>query len=475
MKDRKKTKIQSKSIKKRLVGNFMIVILISVVIFEVLLFNFTRYYFYNTLEGTMTNQIKISAEYYSRYFSNVQLEYCILHSSEIFLKQTTAQVQIIDPLGNVLLDSIGYISTDKIESSDFKEAAKGKKGRWIGKFYKYKSKAMAISYPLESSDKVVGVIRYVTSLNEVDRMIRKVYMIFLAIGIIVICVAGLVSVFLADSVIYPITEVTKVAQKMADGNLSVRINKTTQDEIGKLSDTLNFMADEIEKKNAIKNEFISSISHELRTPLTAIKGWAIILNDEEFQDKYVLQDGLNIIEKESERLTILVEQLLDFSKFASGRITLKKEATEISSIIEYIDKCMRPRAKREGINFKVIYDNKTSLVTIDIDRIKQVLINILDNAFKFTPHGKMVILSVIQEENYLVICVKDSGYGISEEEIPKVKEKFYKGQYEQCENGLGLSICDEIIKIHEGILLIESKLGEGTTVYVKLPLSEKNI
>src|SRR5690606_32008639 len=147
-------------------------------------------------------------------------------------------------------------------------------------------------------------------------------------------ISGLVSIFLANSIVKPLKEVTQVAAKMANGQLKVRSNIKLKDEIGKLSDTLNYMAEELIKKEQIKNDFISSISHELRTPLTSIKGWAVTLKSEDIQENEIILDGLNIIEKESDRLTAMVEELLDFSKFVSGRIKLEKDHFEISSTIE---------------------------------------------------------------------------------------------------------------------------------------------
>src|SRR5690606_31743206 len=144
--------------------------------------------------------------------------------------------------------------------------------------------------------------------------IMNIAKILLLVGFLVVLISGIVSLFLAETIIRPLQEVTKVAEKMADGQLKVRSRKRFDDEIGKLSDTLNFMAEELIKKEQLKNDFISSISHELRTPLTSIKGWAITLNSGEV-DRNLLKDGLNIIEKESDRLSDLVEELLDFSRY----------------------------------------------------------------------------------------------------------------------------------------------------------------
>lgn len=462
-------KAQFESIKKRMLVNFMLVIFISVIIFETLLIGFTRHYFYNNVEGILTNQIKLSADFYGRYFSNTSLHDNIMDNVDIFWKQTTAQVQIVNLDGKILMDSTGFMLDKNINSIDFQAALKGEKGKQIVKTGYDNSRTMTISYPLMSGNNIVGVIRFITSLKEVDKTINRINLIFLTIGLTVIIIGGIVSVFLSQSIIRPIKELKKAAKEMADGNLKIRVNTMKNDELGSLGDTLNYMADEIEKREIIKNEFISSVSHELRTPLTAIKGWAVTLNSDNYSDKDILSDGLKIIEKESERLTVMVEELLDFSKFISGRVTLRKEVTYIEDTADYIEKYMKPRAEREGINFEVICEENLPLIEVDISRIKQVLINLLDNAFKFTDRGGRVVLKVWQEGKNIVFSVEDNGCGISDEDLPRIKDKFYKGKNSKSQNGLGLSICDEIVNMHKGKLTIESKLGEGTIALVKIP------
>ena len=265
------------------------------------------------------------------------------------------------------------------------------------------------------------------------------------------------------------SEVTAVAESMAAGNFQIRSTKKRDDEIGKLSDTLNYMADEITKREELKNDFISSVSHELRTPLTSIMGWAITLQSEKFQQKETLDDGLGIIAKESERLTQMVEELLDFSKFVSGRTKLQYEAVDLAELLEHIRKQMTPRAVRENIDFTVSYPEGMPALLTDANRLKQVFINILDNALNFSAAGGSVRFQAEVSEKEYIFTVTDSGCGIAEEELPMVKEKFYKGKSSHSRNGIGLSICEEIVTLMGGRLEISSELNVGTTVVVTLP------
>ncbi len=459
-----------KSIKNRLVGNFVLVIIITLAIVEILLINVVKQYYYNSIEEMISNQIELSAELYSRYFSSYSIEDIIMDNIDFFWTQTSAQVQILDLSGNILMDSIGVIESAPIQSSDFKKAIKGEKGKWVGKVAYHDSKVMAISYPLKSDDETVGLIRFITSLKETNKTIMAFAFIFILVGLVVVIISGLVSIILSNGIVRPLREITATAEHMAAGQLKARNPKRYDGEIGKLSETLNFMAEEILKKEQVKNQFISSVSHELRTPLTSIKGWAITLKSGDFNDKTLLHDGLEIIEKESDRLTFMVEELLDFSKFISGNISLNKEDVDIVKVMEHITKQLSLKAANKSIDFNLSYEENLPLLLVDENKIKQVFINILDNAFRFTPENGQVIFSARQERGYVIVCVTDNGYGISKEDLPYIKDKFYKGKSSNSNNGLGLSICDEIIKLHDGELDIKSELGQGTDVCVLLPI-----
>lgn len=464
------------SIKIRLVGNFMLIIVITVLILEVFLFNAIKEYYYKSMEEILSNQVAFSSEYYSRYFSASSLEDIVLDDVDVFWYQTSAQVQILDHNGNVLMDSIGVIhSEDSIKTIDVISALQGNIGSWIGNVEYDIDPVIAVSHPLMVEGKIVGVLRFISSLRETNKIITKAYKMLAIIGITVIAISGIVSYFLANTIVKPLNEVTQVAQKMADGQLKVRSVKRFDDEIGQLSDTLNYMAEELIRKEKLKNDFISSISHELRTPLTSIKGWAVTLKSDELSSNDLLRDGLDIIEKESDRLSDIVEDLLDFSRLVSGRITLEKDEIDIIESIELISKQLRPKAENKNIQFNVIYEPDITYIIADENRIKQVLINLLDNAFKFTQEGGTVTLRVNKNDDFLVIEVADNGPGIPEEDIPYIKEKFYKGRNSKSHTGLGLSICDEIVKLHGGFMEIKSKFGEGTVVIVSLPLRGVNL
>lgn len=458
-----------RTIKSRLVKSFSIVIFITILVLDILLITFVRKYYYDNMNDLLKNQLQVTTNFYKKYFNLYSLEENIYDSLDSFWEQTDAQIQIYDNTGSMLMDSIGVVE-DNVKYMDVQKSLQGEKNnRWIGNVSYYDYKVMALSTPIESDGKVIGVMRLVVSLEAVDKGISNIIVFFLIISITVLIFSILVSTILAKNIVVPIKKLTIVAEEMAGGDLGVRSDTNSRDEIGKLAKTLDYMAEEIQKREQLKNEFISSISHELRTPLTAIKGWVITLDDSQ-TDKDTLKMGLNIIEKETDRLVNMVEELLDFSRLSSGKMTLNKKEVSIKAISDYIDVYMSARARRENKRLNIDLDSENKKIYVDIDRIKQVLINLLDNAFKFTEAEGTISISFSSVEGSLKIIVQDDGCGISEEDLPRVKEKFYKGKNAKSKNGIGLSICDEIVKLHDGEIFIESEEGKGTLVTVILPV-----
>lgn len=458
-----------RTIKSRLVKSFSIVIFITILVLDILLITFVRKYYYDNMNDLLKNQLQVTTNFYKKYFNLYSLEENIYDNLDSFWEQTDAQIQIYDNNGELLMDSIGVIE-DNVKYIDVQRSLQGEKNnRWIGNVSYYDYKVMALSTPIESDGKVIGVMRLVVSLEAVDKGISNIIVFFLIISITVLIFSILVSTILAKNIVVPIKKLTIVAEEMAGGDLGVRSDTNSRDEIGKLAKTLDYMAEEIQKREQLKNEFISSISHELRTPLTAIKGWVITLDDSQ-TDKDTLKMGLNIIEKETDRLVNMVEELLDFSRLSSGKMTLNKKEASIKAISDYIDVYMSARARRENKRLNINLDSENKKIYVDIDRIKQVLINLLDNAFKFTEAEGTINISFSYVEGSLKIIVQDNGCGISKEDLPRVKEKFYKGKNAKSKNGIGLSICDEIVKLHDGEIFVESEEGKGTLVTITLPV-----
>lgn len=462
------------SIGKRLVRNFSIIVIVAVIVIEIFLIIMFKEFYYSTAENELDNRLTLSIEYYNKFHFGKTIEELVVEDVKLLWSHSNSEVQILDTSGNVLLDTIGVLPTTALDTPDIQSAKGGNREFYVGYTNYTNGMIMATTGALENENgDIIGYIRVISSMQDANMAIIKTSLIIALFGILIIAITMLMSYFVAKSIIKPIEELTLVAEKMADGQYKIRSNVNTNDELGKLSNTLNLLAEEIIKKDQIKNDFISSISHELRTPLTSIKGWAVVLKGADISEKSLMNDGLNIIEKESDRLSKMVEELLDFSRFISGRIQLEKDTFNIAETCGDVAKQMKPRAEVNKIDFINDVDNEKVLIIGDENRIRQLLINLIDNAIKFTSEKGWVKLQARRENENFVMLISDNGVGISKEDLARVKEKFYKGKHSKSHSGIGLSIADEISKLHGGKLEVFSEVNIGTTVKVSIPLPKE--
>ena len=269
------------------------------------------------------------------------------------------------------------------------------------------------------------------------------------------------------------SEIAETARRIAQGDFKARLEKKNDDEIGELSDVINYMAEELANSEKLKNDFISSVSHELRTPLTAIRGWGETMLMDENIDHATLETGMGVIMRETERLSDMVEELLDFSRMQSGRMKLVKSKMDVLAELSEAVIMYTERAKREGM--LLIYDEPDLFAPVFGDRgkLRQVFINVIDNALKYSDPGDTTTVSARVEGNNIIIEVEDTGCGISATDLPKIKTKFYKANLTRRGSGIGLAVADEIIQMHGGRLDVSSVEGEGTTVTITLPIMER--
>lgn len=464
------------SIRAVITRNFVALILLTVSLLDVFLILGFRQYTYNGVRYYLEQQLNSSYYTYERYFKNVDLEMLLESDYNMIFNQSGGQVQLIGNDGQLLYDSIGAINDPVKDYPDVQSALKGQSGSRVGKVAYSDTPVLSVSRPLFSEDHgLLGVLRYTSSLAPAHRSVLTLTRYLLMLTFLVILISVIVSRFLAKGITRPIEEIQSTAIQLADGQYKKRIYMKRDDELGQLAQSINTLAAEIVRKEQVKNDFISSISHELRTPLTSIRGWAAILKDTDPEDKEVLTEGFHIIESETERLSKMVEELLDFSRYISGRITLKKDQFDITSTCEGILKQMEPRARKQEIHLMNEVNDDIVLVTADEDRIRQVLINLIDNAIKFTDPGGWVLLEARKNYPNYEIIVSDNGVGMDENELRLAKEKFYKGKHSNSHSGLGLSIAEEIIKLHNGEIQIVSEKNVGTSIRVFIPLENEAV
>ena len=300
-------------------------------------------------------------------------------------------------------------------------------------------------------------------------------MMAVAIGLLVLvllgCVAYISRQHAINSVMKSVRQITDTAKRIAAGSYGTQIRTKYDNELGELVETVNELSMKISHNEKIQAEFISQLSHELRTPLTVINGWSETLLADESMDPDTRQ-GMKVISGEAKRLTEMVMELLDFTRMQDGRMTLAVEPTDIRGEFEDTMYFYSSRCAQEGI--KLHYEeSEVDIPEIPCDgqRLRQVFLNILDNATKHGGQGKRIDGFIGTEEGNVVVRIRDYGPGIPEDEIPLVKKKFYRGSTSARGTGIGLAVCDEIVELHGGTLTLENAEGGGTLVTVRLPMS----
>ena len=271
----------------------------------------------------------------------------------------------------------------------------------------------------------------------------------------------------------PIERLTEFADTIADGSYGSQMENTRTDEIGQLTEAINYISQQTAAAEKTRTEFISQVSHELRTPLTAITGWAeTIAYDEAVQGDSLR--GIQIISREAERLTGMVMELLEFTRIQDGRFNLRIELLDISAELEDAMFTYGELLRQAGVELEYVpSEAEIPLIPGDPERLKQVFLNLLDNASKHGGDGKKVEVAIRQKGESVWITVRDHGRGIPEAELPHVKEKFYKGSSKNRGTGIGLAVCDEIVTRHGGELRVENAEGGGCRVTVILPVENK--
>ncbi|WP_308654307.1 HAMP domain-containing sensor histidine kinase [uncultured Anaerococcus sp.] len=462
------------SIKFNVIKIIMFFVITVVIGFEIFAYNSIRSYYESALTDSMKNQARINQLQFNNYMNRYDLTDIIIGDKNIFYRSNDTQVQILDNSGILLFDSLASdLIGNTIDSPDVKSAIEGKQNSTKYKRESTGESVLSLSYPLVSANQQVGIIRLTSSMDKVDKRISDDTFWYVIFGILVSLVALIVSFFAASSFVKPINDLIEVSEKLASGDYTAKAYIRGNNEITELANTLNSLSENIIIREDVKNEFISSVSHELRTPLTSIKGWAITLQAQEMQkNEDMMNQGLKIIEDEGDRLSMMVEDLLDFSRLSSSSFKYDKEKLDMVELSKQVHAQLFPRTQSQNIEFNFVTVYKEIPVFADKNRMKEVLINIIDNAIKFTSENGQIDLIIDQEDGNVFITVKDNGEGIKEDEIAFVASKFYKGSSSKSQTGLGLSICEEIAKAHGGKLVIKSKYGVGTSVTVQIPRFE---
>ena len=461
------------SLRGRWFGNMLTVFCILGFVCVLLITATFGVYYYSNMRSDMMSKASQTSKFFSGYIGQNYDDYyqsCVSYAQTYELSGSM-ELQFINTDGVLVASSYGPWAGKSPSTSEIAKAIRQRHAEpFVGIDPDTGEQIMAVSCPMIYSDgQVVGVLRYVTSTRLVNMQILQIAIMSLCGFLVLLSVLLLSSAYYIRSIVVPVNEITQKAKRIANGSYGAQIPKKYNDEIGVLADTINEMSVKINQNEKMQEEFIASLSHELRTPLTAINGWSETLLSDEKLDEDTLR-GVKIISSEARRLTDMVMELLDFTRLQDGRFTLDIQMSDIRAAFEDTVYMYGSRLKQEGIRLECL-DNDDPIPEIPCDcaRLRQVFLNLLDNAAKHGGEGKRIEASICYEDENVVVRIRDFGPGIPEEELPLVKRKFYKGNTKVRGTGIGLAVCDEIVELHGGQLWIANAPGGGTLVTIRLP------
>ncbi len=468
--------IARRSITRHWLTNSLGAVTVILLLLEVLLVFLMRNYYYSSARQYLTSRMKIvttaimntSGEEQTNY--NAQIRSIV----EGYEDKDKIELMAIKTNGEVDVTSSGFSPSGKDNMQDYTDAKKSDTGT-ASQIYELETgeKVLAMTAVISPKGSEYEAVRMLSSMKNIDSQIVLLTVIMTGVVIAIILLMLFSGLFFIKSIVIPIRNVNDVARKFATGDFRERIEKQRDDELGELCDSINYMAQELSNTEQMKNEFISSVSHELRTPLTAIKGWTETITMM-YDDKETFKKGMRVITSETERLSQMVEELLDFSRIQDNRLTLVMDTIDILAELTETVLIYQERARALGIKLNYYEPQMLSFVYGDKNRLRQVFINIVDNAIKYSDKGDTVSIEAYEEDGEICISISDTGIGISKEDLPKIKTKFFKANHTRRGSGIGLAVADEIIQRHGGTLEVDSEQGVGTTVMITLPCIEQN-
>jgi len=372
------------------------------------------------------------------------------------------EIRLHDPHGNLLFSTIDLVP----DEDPFWSAIAGGEGYSLLSTPTSSERYLSLSVPLSKGEETVAILELASSLAEIDRL----YAILgprLLIGVVfsLVAIAG-AGLYISRNVTRILRETERAAHRISQGDFNYRIKVTSDDEVGQLTRTINQMAQELQQLSQARAQFLSKISHELRTPLTIIKGFCVtLLRESPPPDQ---QRSLQVIDQQTDYLTRLVTDLLELSRSQAGSLQLQVQSVDLVDLAQEVVESLKPRASEQNINLFMEKSTESAVAEIDLERIRQVMYNLLDNALKHTDPGGKVKLSINADDAGVTIQVKDNGRGIPSDKLPYVFDSFFQVEPQAPGAGLGLTVVKELVEAHGGTVSVESEVGRVSTFTVSL-------
>jgi signal transduction histidine kinase len=389
--------------------------------------------------------------------------------------QLDTRIRILDPQGIVLVDSQQERQGDNLQSDPLvAQALAGQYASRTDPADQEGETAMHVVLPVLVQDGLVGVVYLSQPLSDVTSVLRDVRTRWWLSMAVALLLSGVVGLLLSRAIARPLRQLTAAAGAVAQGRLDQQVPIRSRDELGRLSQAFNEMIARLRAARQMQTDFVANVSHELRTPLTAIKGLVETLRDGAADDLHVRDRFLETMESETDRLIRLVNDLLLLSRADSEALNLQREAVDLAHLARITASKLASQAEARGLTVQVVAGDAAPPAWADPDRVEQVLVNLLDNAIKYSRPGGTVTVSVTSDQGQAVqVQVRDKGIGIPAKDLARIGERFYRADKARSRtqggSGLGLAIARALVQAHGGQLWLESQEGQGTVVTFTLP------
>lgn len=333
-----------------------------------------------------------------------------------------------------------------------------------------------VGKPIKAGSSTRSALYIVSSMKKIDNSLLRLRNLLMLSGLGAFLLALGMILIMSKLLSRPLLQMQKMTEKMANGNWDARLRVGSRDEIGMLGHSINDLAASLQRYRDTRRAFFSNISHELRTPVTYLQGYAKVLADGLVESDKEKKQYLSIIYQESVRLEHLINDLFDLSKIEEGQIKLTLEWLDLKEIIKTAVRKVKLKAEKKRLSLQMDLHDRVPVIRGDRRRMEQVLLNLLENAIRYTEKGS-VLVRLVRHEEATVLSVSDTGIGISKEELPYIFERFYRVEKSRARKyggtGLGLSIVKKYVEMQGGTVQVDSEPGTGTTFTLIFPQEKK--
>ncbi len=420
----------------------------------------------------------ISNSYASELYNNeISLE-TVKDQLDSLAVYMNSSIRIINPSGRVVLDSSKPLNLEDVDMiENFDPTITGNSYYIVDRFFDtFEKQNLNVIVPITADYKVKGYVTIHYAMSSIDDSANSLTGIFMMTFLILFLLSMIILIFFTEMVYIPLKKITYATEQYASGNMHYEFQVESDDEIGYLAACLNYMASEIARSEDDQKKFVANVSHDFRSPLTSIQGYLKAMLDgtipPEMYEKY-----LTIVLNETERLTKLTNSLLTLNNLNTKGILLDKTDFDINQVIRNTAASFEGVCRSKNIAIEVVLTEEVMYVNADMEKIQQVLYNLLDNAIKFSHHNSVIKIETSEKKNKIFISVADHGIGIPKDDLKLIWDRFYKSDYSRGKDkkgtGLGLSIVKEIINAHGENINVISTEGAGSEFVFSLPMSKK--